>query len=450
MAINYTTLFTVLGKYVKSINTFEGYFSELSTDQTDIEGVLEANNLSRLNSGLPTMFDKFKDDIEFWINSVQSETTRVLTDREFIQDNLSTKNTSRNEILTELANDMDANSETIKNSLQLEPTDVAFGSTSKTITRNYYLDNSSSPLPKAILPDYYGSAVPPANGPPSELNTKDVTLYVECISAETEGEETFVIYPETTGSLPYKKFTETPTYRSTLRIADFNAINIVNSDLGAFTVTDVPDGWTMSGGSSTTDYGKYNTTYRGDSALAIKTNSVSMSQNTFVEESTSYSFSCRLAHPDLVDTTDTNPSSHGSVSVTLSVSGHNKDNSTWSESGIENSTISSKWALAEHTFVTNKNHDPTRPVTISLTFSNLSTDNWTIVDEITIVPRQFYDGISYTIHKGQSNEVFEIGDKTSFSYTAVNNGVFQEFFRKTYGLQLPSENSPTIADSLAT
>ena len=64
MALNFTTLFTVIGKYVKSLNIFFGFLTQIQTGIDDIEAILETNTLNRLAPELHRQFELMKRDVE--------------------------------------------------------------------------------------------------------------------------------------------------------------------------------------------------------------------------------------------------------------------------------------------------------------------------------------------------------------------------------------------------
>jgi hypothetical protein len=57
-------------------------------------------------------------------------------------------------------------------------------------------------------------------------------------------------------------------------------------------------------------------------------------------------------------------------------------------------------------------------------------------------------GVQYTLFAGATN--FSPGTFTNVTSANTNLGVFQTFFNRFYGVQLPSSGSPSIANSLAT
>jgi len=79
--------------------------------------------------------------------------------------------------------------------------------------------------------------------------------------------------------------------------------------------------------------------------------------------------------------------------------------------------------------------------------SGLTNAKTVIIDQVMVGPVVYNGGVNAVVVMGAG--VFRKDDAFSFSLSNNNSGVFQTFFRKGLGLQLPSAASPTIADSLA-
>ena len=69
------------------------------------------------------------------------------------------------------------------------------------------------------------------------------------------------------------------------------------------------------------------------------------------------------------------------------------------------------------------------------------------IDALNFGPVEYHGGINAVVISGAGK--FRKDDNFTFSVTNNDSGVFQTFFRKGIGIQLPSAGSPSIADSLA-
>ena len=78
----------------------------------------------------------------------------------------------------------------------------------------------------------------------------------------------------------------------------------------------------------------------------------------------------------------------------------------------------------------------------------LTTDARVLIDNMAFGPVTYFAGSHVVLSSGPDKWL--VGDKISWTVANNDAGVIQSFFRKAYGLQLPSHASPTIADALAT
>ena len=129
MAINYTNLFTLLGKIVKGVNNVRAYYSALDTDRDAIYSVYNAQSQFALVSGLTPEYDAKQQSIVSWISALNSRALSTLQDRDLILEQLplgdSNDSTS---ILREMIIDMIDNSESVDKNV------VTVGSVTKNCT----------------------------------------------------------------------------------------------------------------------------------------------------------------------------------------------------------------------------------------------------------------------------------------------------------------------------
>ena len=70
------------------------------------------------------------------------------------------------------------------------------------------------------------------------------------------------------------------------------------------------------------------------------------------------------------------------------------------------------------------------------------------LDEVLVSAPVYYNGINFSMLRGEVE--FEVGDRFESTITNNDDGVFQTYFRKTFGIQLPSvAGAGTEPDSLA-
>ena len=59
----------------------------------------------------------------------------------------------------------------------------------------------------------------------------------------------------------------------------------------------------------------------------------------------------------------------------------------------------------------------------------------------------WHNGVNFFVYAG--SEQFVKNDRFTLAVTQNGTGLFQNWFRKTYGVQMPSSGAPSISDGLA-
>ena len=77
-----------------------------------------------------------------------------------------------------------------------------------------------------------------------------------------------------------------------------------------------------------------------------------------------------------------------------------------------------------------------------------STNDPVLLDNLIIAPCEYFEGIALGVVNGPDR--FVAGDTISFTISNSDAGKFQTAFRKMYGVQLPTDATPTISDALVT
>src|SRR5688572_24161051 len=107
MAVDYTKVFTVLGKYVDKLIDYYAYIATHNTDRDAIETVLAAQSVTHLQDGLVDMYEAFKDDVSGWESDLIARMTTVLTDYELVGSQFALgSNTSLDTVFPVLLRDM--------------------------------------------------------------------------------------------------------------------------------------------------------------------------------------------------------------------------------------------------------------------------------------------------------------------------------------------------------
>ncbi len=453
MAINFTDLFTVIGKYIKTLNTLFGKLTEITTGLSDIEGVLEANTLNRLTVDLHLTFERMKRDVEGWTNDIIGELREVvITDRAFVRDKLVLQNTDFNSIMQEVINEMNSQAKDVLLSTMTgltTQTSLIEGKDTVILLTDPKLDAISSPVDNAL------SSLEYINENSQFFMPAD--LFLECATAPSDGEETLRWIAKDPDTNSYKDQAESPGVSSTFPLAQSENKLETNVDFEEF-VNDKPVGWNIDGTAST-DFIKYNVSFRENHSLVIKGKATTIIQPIEgLEAGKGYFVSLRVSD-DVLPIDNLGIKGAGNTdTITFLLTFINKNGS---KSIITHSPLAVnafgivRWYSPSLFFVVPKSAKPEGAI-LSITITPFSTPSgdWIMVDEAVVSQARYFNGFAYSVTRGELKDRLEIGDRNlsndPFTLTNDNAGVFQTFFRKAYGYQLPTAASPTIADSLAT
>jgi len=445
MALVVDDFFAVLGKYVKTVNVFDGLLSTVATGQTDIENILETNNLTRLFANIPGMFTGFQNNIVNWMSATNRLVSEVITDRDFVREGIPVQGDDLNSILLALIEYMNDNSDDVNDSV------IAIGSITDNITStiigdwiiNTKLDGITPPIPGGLASKEYKNLT-------SELAVTTDTIYCQCISKPADGSEQWKLFATAAKTGGYEIQGESPGDGPSFNTANTSSggISVANGDFETFTTTNEPDGWTMAGGSGGTDYFEENAAgfiFRGSSSLQINNSGVSLKQQIHnIIHDKLYMLSVQGIRDD-TDTAGT------TLDVVLSV-----EDSSGGDVYFTNTTqvvVPSAGDLKKPIFLhwyldsAKDNKDVYVKILIN-NFSGTPPAKFIYLDEVLVSVPVYYNGINFSILRGEVE--FEVGDRFQSTITNNDDGVFQTYFRKVYGVQLPSTSgTPSQLDSLA-
>ena len=447
MALNNTTFFTVLGKYIKSVNVFEGLLSTIDTNQTAIEDVLESNSITRLYDNIPTLFTGYKNSVVSWMSQTNALAAEVITDREFVREEIPTQGEDLTSILLALIEYMNdqGTPDTVKEST------VTVGSVGDNIASGTYagdlivgttLDGINSPVNGAPASREY-------RGLTTEMSVPDDTIYCQCISKPDDGQETWQLFSTASKTDAFQIQEEAAGQGPTLRTANTStgALSVTNGDFELFTTTDEPDGWTTTG-TVTTDYGENNTTtyvFRGSSSLQVNTSgTVFKQQITGAVHNKMYMLSLQVGR---------NAGDPGGSTLDVVMKAENSDGSTeyfTRTQTIAKPTSGDEFVPAYLFFYLDDQYD-VNDLYIEITINNfVSVPTVAYLDEVLISAPVYYNGCCFSVVRGKDE--FQVGDRFNVDIDNDEAGVIQNYFRKAFKVQLPTatSGSETIADSLAT
>jgi hypothetical protein len=214
-----------------------------------------------------------------------------------------------------------------------------------------------------------------------------------------------------------------------------------NGGFDAFT-NNAPNSWTVAAGTVGTHIGPAGSsdTYRGANALKLTGDgalaAIQLRQSVAMTPLRMYAVMVRLKK--------TASATSGTVVIEPTGTGFTADSNQ--KISVAVNTLTTSYVLYSMFLMA----PATRPSDWSIRIGWQGTPNASqsvFVDDLRIAPVTYHGGIGFAIAPGDTP--FTIGD--SFSVGVTNNaaGVFQEFFRRVYRVQLPSADSPSISDSLA-
>lgn len=437
MAVDYTKIFTVIGSNVDKVNDYYAYIATFTSDQAALETILSAQSLVRLEGDLVDDYAGLKNDVSNWVSLFVGRVSTVLTDETLIGANFSFgASPSLNEVFPLLIADM------VSGDKNVTANTATVGSITKTCTNTLVgtlllgtrLDGVTPPMEGAIaIPSYLNLT--------SQLTPTAETLTFTCI-ADSEGttergSEVFEITGTGAGSEAFSPEGENIGNLGNITCIDnLASVYLSNASFDNWTASE-PDNWTNEGDSGTYSEGAtvvYGTgsslkTTQADGELHL---TQAIDNSLFIRRK-SYWLSVWAAK-------DTDVGSDQTITITL------KDDSGVFNSLAVNPTDTA-WTNFKRQFV--PPIEIVGDVVVDIASGVLDSGNDPVLlDNLVIVPCDYYAGISVAVTSGPDK--FLIGDQLSVPISNSNAGKFQTFFRKAFKIQLPTDATPTISDSLVT
>jgi hypothetical protein len=435
MAIDYNTLFNRLGKYVKVINNFITLQKdELMGSAEGADDILDQFNDRRdLVTGLLPQFQGWQQAVIGWCNSLKAQVDILLAD---LQQELNCPSASPDIIIDYLIEDMVTNAEDV-------------------------LENTISTTAVAPLGTNVGDGTLYA----SETNVDgvdDERIYDEivafrCITDRHTGAaagselfqvvgfptpQLFEVDPNDASAFPLRG----GGVGSSMTTVDSTSF-LPNGSFDAFTA-DAPTSWTLVAGVASTNYFEETTLKLfGDAALKITATAsptdLEISQNivSLIDPETIYVAAIRL---------------RGSVGVgpglsTFSVTIEGTGAPTISVYPVQDPSSLSISAYTEFLvfFVTPKDIPTDYRIRIRWITASAEDPADLYVDEMVLATPYEFGFVRYALTRGLTTEWLKDDEIVSVPGSDYA-GVFQTFFGYVYGKQLPSDPTPSQADSKAT
>jgi hypothetical protein len=219
---------------------------------------------------------------------------------------------------------------------------------------------------------------------------------------------------------------------------------IQNPDLELWTSTNSPNSWTKTGTAgvhifreSTNIYrGTYSLKFLGTGAQATIAVTQTITSGILVPRKR-YCFTIRYK-ASAVDT--------ASQTLTIQFTGTGYSATSTEKITVAGDVFDTSWTLKTFYINMPANIPSDFAISISVT-GTLNSGKILYFDSIGFEAVTYHGGIGFTAVAGSTP--FVRGDKFTFDVTNNQAGLIQDFFRRGYGVQLPSSASPTISDNLA-
>lgn len=439
MAINYTNLFTMIGKAIKAANYYKSTFATMKSNGQALSQVIADQDLDYLGDGIANNVSSHISGLSAGCAYYQNKVTEILLDPTLVTDNLAITNRQLSTVLPALYADMSANAEYILQTIATVGTPSLLGSGNGELLTSLELDDISSPVSGAVA-SFMLYKASGENGS-SELVVAD-TVYCRCISSNVEGQEQFTLFGNNLVP-PFSELTE--SLGSSKSIQTVDSLNLLSN--GDFEIYSAGfTGWTITDDGGTTTQ-ETSAMYRGTSAVRVST--LANADNVVFEQTLSESLTPGQAYFLGIKFKSVTAESGNNLACVVSL----YDGATLlTSSNIANISINdTNWHTAKEVLVVPYITDATNILTVKISASPTADGVDAIIfDSAFLVPVTYFNGVGFAILNGSTR--FRVGDLFSSAVSRSSSGVIQEFFRKTYGVQLPSAISgdETIADSLAT
>ena len=437
----YTNLFECIGEYVQRINDFETIISDLETDRSQIEAELEANSVPVEFYGDNTsLFNNYKSNVVSWINQLVNKVSQLMENDDFVLSNFVTTGGWEG-IIPEIIKDMTDTSQHIKRST------VTLGAVSSTLTNA----NSSTLLVDKKLDGYNipisgGIATRHVSGLDSELAPTSETLRVTAINDSdqdgvTDGLERFVIHGDE-GSTGYHHGDTGSGEGQTIRTLHANSSTqgLANGDMETWTDSTTMGSWTQVSGFDPME--RTVDGYKGDYAAACvgdgsKTWKIEQAV-TNLDRYRRYVVACYVKGAASI--------SAGTLTIKFTGTGYTASSSEKIEMDAAALAAQTAYGL-EYFYITMPSAIPTDMKLEVHLSGGLTSGKTVLIDHVQFGPVEYFGGVNFALVDGSGKTT--IRDTHSSAISNNDAGVFQTFFRKGLNVQLPSNSSPSIADSLA-
>lgn len=445
MAINYTNLFTMLGKLVKGVNNVKTYYGELDTDVGAVQTAYSTYGQFNLLQRVPDTWRNFKENVYGWIGQINGQAFSLLTDRELILKELPIgSGASIQEVMPLLMANMVANSQHVTKSV------VTIGS----VTTTSVNASVGEAFVDEVLDGYTapGAGMSPSksyNGLTTQMAEDDTVSLICTQDSESggtlEGYESFqwTGLPTNPGLYHYLSFGT----GSNVTLQPLNSYSfITNGEFESF-ATNTPTAWTIVSGTvgthilketSVVQRGSSSLKYTGDGTQAT----ISISQAPVLSQLIPLK-----RYMVGVWVRGTSATANGTLTIQFEGTGYTAGATEKIEMDSTALSAATTWALKKF-YINLPLEIPDDFKLVVKVTGTLTNAKSVYIDGLVLGPVNYVNGVNVAIVAGKNK--FLKGDKFTFTLSNNDAGVFQTWFRKATGYQIPTDNSPAISDSLAT
>lgn len=446
MAVNYANVFSVAGEFLQRINEYRALFSAIDTDLAEIRADLVTAGREDLGDGLQDQFDGYKLALVGWCEALTANMVEMFTHQDAVLEQLGLNTTDIQTVLAEMFRDMVDNSQTINNSIVVIGSvveDKANANAGVILTDNK-LDGYSTPrtgfqpnreynlLETEILPT---------------LDTIRITCDRDNPSDNvTEGSEEFTISgnPEPPSGFHWQDEGTGPGESLTC----LNGAGIIsNGEMESFT-SNVPDNWTVETGTAGTHIlEETSAIHRGSSSLELAGNA-SLAEIKLSQALTAGSVNPLRRYCVAAWVRGNASLTQGSLIIQFEDGNDTLVGQADSKIDLDQSELAAQTTFGLEYFYVNFPAELPDTLKLAIRFNGTPSSHNVFVDGVAFGPVTYHGGMNVVAIAG--SQKFLRGDRFTFTLTNNNNGVFQTMFRRAFKVQMPSDGSPTIADSYAT
>ena len=446
----YTTLFEVLGEYVERINSFEAMVTTLETGRSELNVEL----LDKItNDAWPqelyhdntSMFRSYKGQVISWINEHLSRMGTILNNDDIMLDNFSTTSGWQG-LYVELYRDMLQHADGVRDIL---PCTVTIGSPSYVLTNSDAFSIVTGKVLDGFQPAIAGGLTHQyQSGVTSELAPTADTMKVTCVKDSDypvevlEGKQEVF---EWGGNDGFPGYTEDDTGTgqgpTTFPLTKYSGdYGLANLDFETWDSTSVPGTWVDSDHPPTRNTDEYKGTYAlglvgTGSATFDLTQTIAVSK---LKRFRRYCLACYVK----------GQSGIGAGVLEIKFTGTGYTASSSEKISMNAAALAAQTTYGLEYFFVNMPSDIPTDLKLSITLTPaLTTGKAVLIDHMQFGPVFYHGGVHCNVIDGAAKTMFN--DRATFTVANDDAGKFQTVFRKGFRMQLPSDASPFIADSLA-